>query len=77
MDHSGNSIMKQRLEQLKVEFEKGQKQLVILDQRRHELRDTLLRIEGAIQIMKELLDENSETNSEISEMNNSEPIAMR
>jgi hypothetical protein len=43
-----------RLTELKKEFEKGQQQMALMDQRRQELRDALLRISGAIQVLEEL-----------------------
>ncbi len=43
-----------RLEQLRQEREQGTRQLELLDARRRELRDTLLRIDGAIQVLAEL-----------------------
>jgi hypothetical protein len=46
--------MIERLVALKMELEKGRQQMAILDGRRHELRDTLLRIAGAIQVLEEL-----------------------
>jgi prefoldin subunit 5 len=46
--------MNERLAALKQELEKGQHQMTLLDQRRHELRDTILRISGAIQVLEEL-----------------------
>jgi prefoldin subunit 5 len=46
--------MNDRLTQLKKELEKGQQQMALLEQRRQELRDTLLRISGAIQVLEEL-----------------------
>jgi hypothetical protein len=45
--------MNDRLLQLKRELEKGQQQMVMLEQRRQELRDTILRISGAIQVLEE------------------------
>ena len=45
----------QRLSQLQSEFESGQKLLRDLEVRQQELRDTLLRIGGAIQVLQELL----------------------
>jgi uncharacterized protein (DUF3084 family) len=45
----------ERLLQLKTEFQKGQQEMARLDRQRQELRDTLLRISGAIQVMEELL----------------------
>ena len=47
-------MIKDRLVQLKQELEKGQQQMALLDQRRQELRDTILRISGAIQVLEEL-----------------------
>ena len=49
--------MNERLLQLKRELEKGQQQMAMLDQRRCELRDTILRITGAIQVLEELRDQ--------------------
>ncbi|MFH1860621.1 MAG: hypothetical protein ABH870_06380 [bacterium] len=45
--------LQKRLEELKEEFQKGQQQLDTLDKQRAELRDTLLRISGAIQVLEE------------------------
>jgi prefoldin subunit 5 len=47
-------IMKERLRQLQAEYEEGRRQMALLDRRRQDLRDTLLRIRGAIQILEEL-----------------------
>ena len=47
--------MHDRLHQLKDELQKGQQEMARLDLRRQELRDTLLRISGAIQVIEELL----------------------
>ena len=44
----------QRLTELKTEFETGQKMLAELETRQAELRNTLLRISGAIQVLEEL-----------------------
>ena len=55
--------MEQRLNELKAEFEKGQQHLQNLDQQRAELRDTLLRISGAIQVLEELLKQESKERS--------------
>lgn len=46
--------MNERLKTLEDEYRKGQQMLTELDQRRAEVRDTLLRIAGAIQVLKEL-----------------------
>lgn len=47
--------MEQRLQELQRQLEKGQQEMARLDLRRQELRDTLLRISGAIQVIEELL----------------------
>jgi hypothetical protein len=47
----------ERLNQLKSEFESGQKVLRDLEIRQQEVRDTLLRIGGAIQVLEEVLKE--------------------
>jgi hypothetical protein len=53
--------MNERIVQLKKEFEKGQQQMALLDQRRQELRDTLIRISGAIQVLEELQSQAAES----------------
>lgn len=45
----------QRLKDLKAEFESGQKMLADLEAQQARLRDTLLRISGAIQVIEEEL----------------------
>ena len=47
--------LNQRLTELKAEFEAGQKMLAELEARRTNTQDTLLRISGAIQVLEELL----------------------
>ena len=44
-----------RLEELKKEFESGQSRLRELDNQQALLRETLLRISGAIQVLNEVL----------------------
>lgn len=46
--------MTEKLRALEEEYRKGQRMLADLDERRAEIRDTLLRISGAIQVLKEL-----------------------
>lgn len=46
--------MEDRLEQLREEYRRGQEQLALLDRRRQELQETLLRISGAVQVLEEL-----------------------
>jgi len=53
-----------RLNKLKSEFESGQKMLADLDSKASNLRETLLRISGAIQVLEEELKETAETVSE-------------
>jgi hypothetical protein len=48
-----------RLEELKRELEKGRQRLEVLDRERQELRDTMLRISGAVQVIEELLAQQS------------------
>jgi hypothetical protein len=52
--------LEQRLKQLKVEFEAGQKMLADLEAKQANLRTTLLRISGAIQVIEEELAKESE-----------------
>ncbi len=47
--------LEKRLAQLKAEFESGQKVMAELEGKQANLRDTLLRISGAIQILEEEL----------------------
>jgi hypothetical protein len=46
--------MSEKLTTLEEEYRKGQKMLAELDERRGQIRDTLLRISGAIQVLREL-----------------------
>lgn len=46
--------VQQRLSQLKSEFEKGQRRLQELENETASLKQTLLRISGAIQVLEEL-----------------------
>jgi ABC-type transporter Mla subunit MlaD len=47
--------LEQRLVQLKAELDQGQKMLSDLESQQANLRTTLLRISGAIQVLEELL----------------------
>jgi hypothetical protein len=47
-------MIEKRLRELRGEWAKGVEQLELLDRRRAGLRDTMLRIEGAIQALEEL-----------------------
>ncbi|AFY37049.1 hypothetical protein Lepto7376_0638 [[Leptolyngbya] sp. PCC 7376] len=53
--------LEKRLAELKQEYDSGQKMMAELETKQNNLRDTLLRISGAIQILEEeLSDEPSE-----------------
>ena len=47
--------LEQRLKELKAEFESGQKVLLELEKQQASVRETLLRISGAIQVLEEEL----------------------
>jgi prefoldin subunit 5 len=50
-----------RLEKLRHDYEVGQNQLREIEQQAATLRDALLRISGAIQVLEELLADNEST----------------
>lgn len=52
-----------RLKVLKEEYHKGQGQLLALEQETANLRNTMIRISGAIQVLEELLAEKDPENS--------------
>ena len=47
-------MFQQRLNELRTELTKGEQQLERLDRERSGVRDTILRIQGAIQVLEEL-----------------------
>lgn len=47
--------LEERLKELKAEFESGQKMLAELEAKQANLRESLLRISGAIQVLEEEL----------------------
>lgn len=51
---SDAAVIAARLAELRTELGKGQEELVALERRRGEVRDTVLRISGAIQVLEEL-----------------------
>lgn len=51
--------LEQRIEQLKAEFEAGEKALAELDAKQLNIKNTLLRISGAIQVLEEELSKES------------------
>jgi prefoldin subunit 5 len=52
--------LRSRLESLKEELSKGEQMLADLDRRRQEIRDQMLRIGGAIQVLTEVLNERAQ-----------------
>jgi hypothetical protein len=66
----GSAVLTARLEELRSEHEKGQRYLETLDRQRHELRDRLLRIGGAIQVLEELLEQEASAPGEPSVLAN-------
>ena len=63
-DLLGQGAIRRKLPELQAEFERGQQQLAALDRNRGILRDTLLRISGAIQVLEDLLQSESSPNGE-------------
>lgn len=57
--------LEKRLAELKAEFASGQKVMAELETKQANLRDTLLRISGAIQILEEAITEDSEADDSI------------
>jgi predicted nuclease with TOPRIM domain len=68
--------LQQRLQNLKSEFEDGQKILAELEAKQANLRETLLRISGAIQVLEEVLNETSEENGSSPVTFDSEPSSI-
>ena len=56
-----------RLNELKAEYESGQRMLANLEIRQQNLREAMLRISGAIQVIEEVLEKNGGTNGTESE----------
>lgn len=65
--------LQKRLQQLKTEYESGQKVLVELETKKTNLRETLLRIAGAIQVLEEELAQSEEDNTESPETSTIKP----
>ncbi|MEG3925640.1 MULTISPECIES: hypothetical protein [unclassified Microcoleus] len=65
-------LLSQRLQALKAEFEAGQKLQAEYETKQRTLRETLLRISGAIQVLEEVIAEaDSEANGEVSQPDDS------
>ena len=58
--------LEHRLQQLKSEFESGQKVLAELEAKQANIQSTLLRIQGAIQVLEEELAKSTEEESFVS-----------
>jgi predicted nuclease with TOPRIM domain len=56
MENALEKQLRQRLTELKAEFEKGQRRLEDLEAEATRLRQTLLRISGAVQVLEEELE---------------------
>lgn len=56
------SRLRQRLDELRAEYDKGQKTLHALEGQAASVRATLLRISGAVQVLQESLGEPAEDN---------------
>jgi predicted nuclease with TOPRIM domain len=67
--------LEQRLNQLRAEFESGQKSLAELESQQMNLRNTMLRISGAIQVLEEELAKSNELNNteQIEKLSRPEP----
>ena len=55
--------LEKRLKELKKEFEAGEKMLAELDSKQNNLKSTLLRISGAIQVLEEQLESENKAQS--------------
>lgn len=58
-----------RLQELQAEYQKGQEQLAALEQEANNIRTSLLRIGGAIQVLQEIQEISQTTVSEQGEAN--------
>jgi chromosome segregation ATPase len=63
----------QRLKNLKTEFESGQKQLANLETQANNVRNTLLRISGAIQVLEEELAKSNSENGKPAQQQELQP----
>lgn len=68
--HPNQAKILERMDLLRADLEKGQGHLDLLDQQRQQVRDTLLRISGAIQVLEELLQGPAEPSSNIAPTSN-------
>ena len=68
--------LEQRLAALKAEFDAGQKLLTDLEQKQANLRQTLLRISGAIQVLEEELGKTATETAPPDKTNNAAGLAV-
>lgn len=66
-----------RLDELKREFEAGQGELQQLQARENYLREAILRISGAIQVLEELLTEGQSAEQSETDHHNAEPLVVQ
>lgn len=66
--------LEQRLKSLKAEFASGKEVMQELEAKQASLRDTLLRISGAIQVLEEELAKVEENNDQLSTNHDQPPI---
>ncbi|MCK6562918.1 hypothetical protein HUU39_11610 [candidate division KSB1 bacterium] len=62
--------LEKRLQELKAEFDAGQKKLTELEAQANNVRNTLLRISGAIQVLEEELAKSESSNGKPLEQTN-------
>jgi predicted nuclease with TOPRIM domain len=62
--------LEKRLNELKIEYQSGQIMLAELESKQASLRENMLRISGAIQVLEEELNKNGSSKSELVEENN-------
>jgi prefoldin subunit 5 len=67
--------IEERLNQLREEYQAGQQKLMELDSQRNAVRDTLLRISGAIQALEEMM--GTDTGQPASESEKLEPVSVK
>lgn len=58
-----NNKLQERLGRLKSEYESGQTVLAELEAKQSQVKETLLRISGAIQVLEEMIGEETDTDT--------------
>lgn len=66
--------LEKRVTELESEYQAGQNMLADLDAQRADLQQTLLRISGAIQVLKELLDIAPTNGAKPTHLETAEPV---